>query len=348
MFSYRIVACLGIRIFIVGCLVVQLIRFVGLLFNIGDYMQLSPSDAIMSGYAELMSLPLGMTVSAFPLVFVFAGYLIVSSIVLIKKEGRSLANCLGLHTGAFLVAASLLCIFSYDLLGKIINTHSYLGYHISIAVEDIVGMVLWYLGSLMLATIYVAKKSAKHMPKKPVDYVIVLGCRVLDDGMPGGMLRKRVDAALRLCRTQRMAFGSEPILIMSGGQGSDESISEAESMRRYAKSRHFAGKIIMEDESRTTRQNFLFSKKKMKPGKTAAFATTDFHVFRSGIIAAKQGIGDIECVAAKSPWYYYANYILREFAANINSERKIHLLNIALIVVIILLLLTISYLFNIM
>ena len=348
MFSYQIVACLGVMVFVCSCLLVQLVRLGNLLIYLGNYLELSPEDALRTGFGDLMGLPLGMTVTAFPFVFLFSGYLIVSSIALMKKEGRGRISSLGLFVGLALILGSLSCIAMYDLLDHIMDVHSYLGYHIDVAIENTIGAILWYLECLMVATIYAAKKSAKHIPKKPVDYVIVLGCRVLDDGMPGGMLRKRVDAALRLCRAQKDAFGTVPTLVLSGGKGADEPISETESMQRYALSRHFAGEMILEDESRTTRQNFLYSKKKMHDGKSAAFATTDFHVFRSGVLATKLGFKNIESVAAKSPWCYYANSLLREFVANLNIERKMHVFNLVAIIILGLALLAISYGFNIM
>lgn len=78
--------------------------------------------------------------------------------------------------------------------------------------------------------------------------------------------------------------------------GSDEVVSEAESMRRYlTESRHVpADAVLMEDRSTTTMENLRFSKEIMDarsgvqsvPGRRGlayrcALVTSDYHVFRA-------------------------------------------------------------------
>ena len=59
--------------------------------------------------------------------------------------------------------------------------------------------------------------------------------------------------------------GKTGVFVASGGQGSDEVVSEAESMRRYlTESRHVpADAVLMEDRSTTTMENLRFSKEIM-------------------------------------------------------------------------------------
>ena len=61
-----------------------------------------------------------------------------------------------------------------------------------------------------------------------------------------------------------------------------------------------------------------------------SFSTTNYHVFRSGVIANKQGI-DVEGMGSKTKWYFYTNALIREFIANLVQERKSHLALIAII-----------------
>jgi len=68
------------------------------------------------------------------------------------------------------------------------------------------------------------------------------------------------------------------------------------------------------------------------------FSTTNYHVFRSGVIASNQGI-DCEGIGSKTKWYFYTNALIREFIANIIQERKSHIallsfINISLIILI--------------
>ena len=99
--------------------------------------------------------------------------------------------------------------------------------------------------------------------------------------------------------------GKTGVFVASGGQGSDEVVSEAESMRRYlTESRHVpADAVLMEDRSTTTMENLRFSKEIMDarsgvqsvPGRRGlayrcALVTSDYHVFRASEYAHHIGL----------------------------------------------------------
>ena len=90
-------------------------------------------------------------------------------------------------------------------------------------------------------------------------------------------------------------------------------------MRRYLEAQGFPrGRILMEDRSRSTYQNFLYSKKLLdayfaRPYR-AAFVTSGFHVYRAGLVARKLHFA-IPGVAAPSAWYMALNFYLRETLA---------------------------------
>ena len=72
---------------------------------------------------------------------------------------------------------------------------------------------------------------------------------------------------------------------------------------------------------------------------SVSFATTNYHVFRSVVIANEQGL-ECEGMGIKTKWYFYTNALIREFIANLVQERKSHfilllLINLSLIVLII-------------
>ena len=54
------------------------------------------------------------------------------------------------------------------------------------------------------------------------------------------------------------------------------------------------------------------------------FSTTNYHVFRSGVIANEQGI-DCEGMGSKTKWYFYTNALIREFIANLIQEKNKHI-----------------------
>ncbi len=148
--------------------------------------------------------------------------------------------------------------------------------------------------------------------KKPADdaVLIVLGCRVYGE-RPSKLLESRIDAAY-----EYLTENSKAVCVLSGGQGDDEDISEAECMRRELTKRGIApDRIFMEDKSTSTRENMLFSKQIIDEnglgGRPIAIATNEFHQYRAQLIAAEYGM---ECgsVSGASELYLLPSYYVRE------------------------------------
>ena len=86
------------------------------------------------------------------------------------------------------------------------------------------------------------------------DYVIVLGAQMKADG-PSKALQYRLDEAIRYLNENPSSK-----VIVSGGQGSDEHISEAQGMYEYLVEKGIEkDRIIKEDKSVNTTQNLAFS-----------------------------------------------------------------------------------------
>ena len=75
------------------------------------------------------------------------------------------------------------------------------------------------------------------------------------------------------------------------------------------------------------------------------FSTTNYHVFRSGVIASNEGI-DCEGMGSKTKWYFYTNALIREFIANLMQEKKSHIILLILINISLLLLIFIGKYYN--
>lgn len=351
MYSYRLVALVGVVIFLGISVVLQLIRLWSVLRN-PEYIDSGVWFYLLS---DLTSEAGGVLLLTFIPAALFAIFLLVANIVLLVKEGVSLKNVLGILLGMFLVLGTIGMFNTYSFLDRLMNVHSYAGYCFSLAIENIWAIICVYIQSLMAATIYASAKAMRHAPKGAREYVMILGCYVRPDGKPGGALKRRIDTALDFARKQSKRTGVAPVLVLSGGRGSDENISEAEAMKRYIQSKKYTGRLIIEDESRTTQENFKFSRRKIledaeqtKLLDRVVFATTDFHVFRSGVIASKLGFVRPEGIPAKSPWYFYYNALVREFIANLNSERKIHIFNVLVVAGSMSLIILVGYLFDLM
>ena len=320
-FSYKNVTLLGAIIFLLFNAIIHLF----------DAFRYATSGAVYYYdihffFSDIGSSFTSFTYYIFPFVLLFAFFLAISNIVLIAKDGFRITNLLGIILGVVLIIGTFGLSEIYTLFDSFIDVHSYLGHHITIGIENILSITISYFECMFIATIITTIKTVKYKPVMDKDYVLILGCYVMPDGTPGGILRKRIEAAHKFACAQKDATGKAPIIVASGGKGDDESLSEAESMRNYLrKEKQYEGKILLEDKSTNTRQNFRYSRQLIPKNSKIAFATTDYHVFRSGVIASKLGIHNIVGIGAKSPWYFYNNALIREFAANISSEKRFHI-----------------------
>lgn len=141
--------------------------------------------------------------------------------------------------------------------------------------------------------------------------LIVLGCRVYGD-RASLMLNQRVNAAY-----DYLIENDGSVCILSGGQGDDEDISEAECMRRILTERGIdERRIYIEDKSTSTRENLQFSKRIIDEnelgGRPVAIATNEFHQYRSQLIASELGMEAVAAVSGESALYLLPTYYVRE------------------------------------
>lgn len=142
--------------------------------------------------------------------------------------------------------------------------------------------------------------------------VIVLGCKVYGEH-PSNILTARLDAAL-----EYLDSNPESVCIVSGGQGSDELISEAECMYIYLTNHGILpDRIYKEDKSTTTRENIAFSYEIIKEhglNEKIAIATNNFHEYRAGKIAENLGL-EYGAVSGNTVLWLLPTYYAREMLA---------------------------------
>jgi uncharacterized SAM-binding protein YcdF (DUF218 family) len=188
--------------------------------------------------------------------------------------------------------------------------------------------------------------AARHTPKFDKDVIIILGSKLRSDGTLPPLLQARADKAIEFADKQYAETKKKIIYMPSGGKGDDEIKAEAKAIEEYLISKGINKKqIVIEDKSTSTIENMKYSKEKIEKIKEDAkisFSTTNYHVFRSGVIASKQGI---ECEGMGSPtkWYFYTNALIREFIANLFQERRKHIALLILINISIIVLVLIGY-----
>ncbi|GLC80138.1 YdcF family protein [Lacrimispora brassicae] len=175
-----------------------------------------------------------------------------------------------------------------------------------------------------------------------LDYVIVLGARVKETGVSKS-LKKRLDKAI-----EYVDNNPSTILVLSGGQGEDEPVSEAAAMRDYLV---FNGvkeeQLILETRSTSTVENIAYSRVAieddqaerkahrqnnpifMEPGTfeevpdkpiKIGVLTSDFHVFRAQQIGKKWGIPDIYGISCGSDPILFVHFCVRECVAILKDK----------------------------
>ena len=143
--------------------------------------------------------------------------------------------------------------------------------------------------------------------------VIVLGCGIRGERVSIG-LAKRLNKAY-----EYHLQNPEAVIIVSGGQGPQEDISEALAMKRYLINKGVPeDKIIMEDKSTSTIENFRFSHEIMKEkgfsDSSVVFVTNGYHVYRAASYAKAEGL-TVKHLGTDIIWYTIPMNYMREMLA---------------------------------
>ena len=151
--------------------------------------------------------------------------------------------------------------------------------------------------------------SMNATPKKDLKYVIVLGAG-LNGTTPSIPLVKRIEEGY-----QYMSDNPDTILIASGGQGFNESISEAECIKNeLVRMGIDEDRIILEDKSTSTIENLKFSMQIIgDPNTEVGIITNSFHEYRAKLIAKSVGYENAYSVPAITLFPVGIHYMLREF-----------------------------------
>jgi uncharacterized SAM-binding protein YcdF (DUF218 family) len=278
--------------------------------------------------AHLLLLALVLLAAAGP--FFAALYLVGNGVTMVRKEGVRPATLLPLLAGLAILAVIVLEVAA-DRVGSP---------RLSL-VTTVTVRLAGYLSFLCVSYVIYALIYSKLPVARRACYVVVLGAGLQDGGQVPRLLASRLERG-RAVYEKLASRGADPLLIVSGGKGSDEQVSEASAMARYLTDRGFPpGRLILEDRSASTGENLLFSKaimdrqRPLVPGAPSArcvIVTSGFHAFRAAIIARRLGING-QATGARTAGYYWPGAMLREFAAVLYSYKVVNAGVCALIVV---------------
>ena len=164
-------------------------------------------------------------------------------------------------------------------------------------------------------------------PSDKVDYMIILGAKVNANSLSLS-LKNRLDRALEYISD----YPDTPV-ILCGGQGADEPMTEALAMERYIQINMMnaeSGLLIREEASTNTIENLknaaqIISLREENSGSGTTRAnirilivTSDFHVFRTKMLARRVGL-NADVLAAETPLFVYPGLFVREIFAFMKS-----------------------------
>ncbi|MGM9591057.1 MAG: YdcF family protein [Faecousia sp.] len=151
-------------------------------------------------------------------------------------------------------------------------------------------------------------------PKEQVDYVVVLGAKVNRDG-PSVSLWDRICGAYEYLEEH-----PEVIAVVSGGQGTDEPITEAECMYRELVTLGIDPKRIWrEEEATSTWENLnntldLIEEKTGQRPEKLGVLSSEYHLFRASLFAKRCGVEFVGIPARTSRPSQMINHFMREVA----------------------------------
>ncbi len=201
--------------------------------------------------------------------------LALGSIVLAFVFGLTFGNVSGLLGGSLMIAA----YFFYPELSKRLRKC----FNICL-----IAGVLFFAVAICFLFIQGNKNTATFVE----DSVLVLGCGIRGETILP-LLQDRLDKCVEYHRKNPTA-----IIIVSGGQGRNEDIPEAEAMKRYLVGHGVdENRILEENKSRDTEENMLFSKRMLdnhfrKMNKccyTTVCITSNYHAYRGRQLATSAG-----------------------------------------------------------
>lgn len=169
------------------------------------------------------------------------------------------------------------------------------------------GIVLGTAASILITeNLFLAKiiGEAKKDYNEELDYLFVLGGLIIGEEKPSPHLMKRIEKAAEYLKTHK-----NTVAVTCGGcfrEGQKK--SEALIIKEHLISMGIdENRILLEDNSTTTNENFSFGKEIIEKHShkelfelNIGFLSSDYHLFRAGIIAKINGLPGLKKIGAKS------------------------------------------------
>ena len=246
-----------------------------------------------------------------------SGYMLIGTGVIIVLSSMVLSAVkFGVTFGTIFLGAVGILLILWGFFNKLKKIERYKG------VANIFQKILNVLFVIWLTSFFIIQglifSAAVSSENVKVDYVVVLGAGLRGEE-PSVILTKRLIKSL-----DYLEKNPDIKVIVSGGQGPGETITEAEAMSRYLVKNGIAEqRIFKEEKSTSTKENILYTKEiltKIGNGEKQEIAiiTSEFHLFRAKFLAQRNGL-EPQGIPAKTPTYVLVNYLIREYFAIVKS-----------------------------
>ena len=291
----------------------------GILF-LGIMMQL-PEGSDIAFLGLVVFALVAMSLSLSPLIIIFTAF--TTGIQLIRKEGFRPRNLLSLGASVLSIAY----LVTWPLITPSKNPSENLAAWLSTFVYTLFSATLVLISLLLILYVVASWINLIPLQRKRYTHIIVLGAGLIGGRTVTPLLAKRVDAGIAAWHKNP---GSK--LIMSGGQGPDELVPEAQAMFEYALQKGVPVQaLIQERNSRNTQENLVYSfglisdnDESIAGAYDIANASTspanvlvvsdNYHVYRALLLAKNMGL-QCDGRGSKTRLYFYINAMVREFVA---------------------------------
>ncbi|MEG0190385.1 MAG: YdcF family protein [Lachnospiraceae bacterium] len=185
-------------------------------------------------------------------------------------------------------------------------------------IQNICGILMVILWAIFLAVEIIISSAMMSVYDEHLSYIIVLGAKV-DATRITCSLNRRLEKA-----EQYLKRNPDTTVIVSGGQGKGESITEASAMAEYLKNCGISEtRIVLEDRSTNTKENLQYCKKYVNSyTEPIGIVTNNFHMYRALWLGKIEGYTRLQGIPASTNLIIFPNYMVREFFAVLQLKLK--------------------------
>ena len=167
---------------------------------------------------------------------------------------------------------------------------------------------------------YVKKQVTEHIlavseaeQMSDFDCILVLGCKVKENGVPSDMLADRLATGVALQQA-----GVSEKLLMSGDHGQDE-YNEVAVMKQYAMDQGVASENVFMDHAGFSTYDSVYRAKEIFEAKKVLIVTQEYHLYRALYVAEELGMEAYGVPADTRTYFGQAKREVREVLARVKD-----------------------------